>query len=127
MNTTSFGHSTVGSTSKEIQAIADNSEHLTSIVGRMVYLDTTVDNDLYRSIGTVTDIQTYNNAFNATYDAVIAKHVNDLPKSDDVRKFSFRIQATFRKTLPQMFGKNIVPRFLHLLQLYQKLNYSLKI
>lgn len=97
MNTTSFGHSTVGSTSKEIQAIADNSEHLTSIVGRMVYLDTTVDNDLYRSIGTVTDIQTYNNAFNATYDAVIAKHVNDLPKSDDVRKFSFRIQATFRK------------------------------
>jgi DNA helicase HerA-like ATPase len=91
-----FGLTTTDSTSKTIAVVAKSNEKLVSVVGRMVYMDAVVDGELYRSIGTITDIKTVNPGFNIQYEAVAAKNFNP-PQSADLRKLSFNIQATFRK------------------------------
>lgn len=96
MSNSAFGLTTTDSTSKTIAVVAKNNENLVSVVGRMVYMDATVDGDLYRSIGTITDIKTVNPGFTIQYEAIAAKNFNP-PPSADLRKLIFNIQATFRK------------------------------
>lgn len=62
----------------------------------MVYLDVAVENDLYRCLGTITDIRTVNSSFNAQMESVTLDHP-DLPTGKDLRKLEFNIQATFQK------------------------------
>lgn len=96
MSNNAFGLTTTDSTSKSISVIAVNNEQLVSVIGRMVYMDTVVDGDIYRSIGTITDIKTINPSFNVQYESVVAKNLNP-PQTADIRKLFFNIQATFRK------------------------------
>lgn len=91
-----FGYTTTDSTSKKINVIAVPNENLTSIVGKMVSLDIQVENDLYRCLGTITDIRTINSSFSPQVEMLSTKHP-DLPKSDDLRKLEFSIQATFQQ------------------------------
>lgn len=91
-----FGYTTTDSTSKKISVIAAPSENLVSIVGKMVSLDIQVEKDTYRCLGTITDIKTINSSFSPQVEMLSTKHP-DLPKSDDLRKLEFSIQATFQK------------------------------
>jgi len=93
-----FGLTSTGSTSKEINFIALDKELLTPIVGKMVYLDSEIGGDMYRSIGTVTDVTTENSLINSSYETIMSR-TQDISASisKDLRRSKFNIQATFRK------------------------------
>lgn len=92
-----FGLTSVDTTSKEMNFIALDDENLVPIVGKMVYLDTTIGGEHFRSIGTVTDVTTTNANFNSSYEVVMAKGIDMKTTSRDLRRSKFSIQATFRK------------------------------
>lgn len=93
----SFGYTTTDSTSKKISVIAIPDSTLTSIVGRMVYLDVPVENDMYRCLGTVTDIRTINIGLTPQLETLSSKHPQLSTTGTDLRKLEFAIQATFKK------------------------------
>jgi DNA helicase HerA-like ATPase len=93
----SFGITTSGSSIKDIIFIALDKDQLLAIVGRMVYMDFHVAGDLYRSIGTVTEMKTENSAFNSQYESIIARGNETKLATKDLRRSSFTIQATFKK------------------------------
>lgn len=98
-----YGYTTVPSTSRTVAFIAatpGEGQAPVSIVGKLVYFDVRVDNALYRSIGTVTNMTTYNTGLNSTYEGVIAERSASegaVPLfSSDLRKSEVAIQAVFR-------------------------------
>lgn len=111
-----FGHVTTESTSKTINVVASSKTKLveenkgipnspqkiialTAAVGKMVFLDIEVDNEVYRCLGTITDIKTHNLMMTAQMESVGAKETaGTLPKGDDFRKLTFSIQATFNRS-----------------------------
>lgn len=110
-----FGHVTTESTSKTINVVASSKTKLvgenqgipnspqktialTAAVGKMVYLDIEVDNEIFRCLGTVTDIKTHNLMMTSQMESVGAKETaGALPKGEDFRKLTFSIQATFNR------------------------------
>jgi hypothetical protein len=102
-----FGLTTVKSTSKTINFIATNSSELSPVVGKMVYLDFGVGGELYRSIGTVTDVTTENTMFSPGYESVMARTTDNFHHDgQDLRRSSFIIQATFRKNKEGFWEKH---------------------
>jgi hypothetical protein len=100
-----FGLTSVRSSSKEMNFIALDQENLAPIVGKMVYIDTVIGGEEYRSIGTVTDVVTENSTFNNSYEAIMAKGTDMKTTSRDLRRSSFTIQATFRKNQEGFWDK----------------------
>lgn len=92
-----FGLTTTDSTSKKIFVIAKKSEALTSIVGKMVFLDVNIENDVYRCLGTIIDVKTVNIGLNDKMESASSKGALLVSSSSDLRKLEFTIQATFRK------------------------------
>ena len=99
-----YGYTTVPSTSRTVAFIAatpGEGQAPVSIVGKLVYFDVRVDNQLYRSIGTVTNMTTYNTGLNSTYEGVIAERSASegaVPLfSADLRKSEVAIQAVFKR------------------------------
>lgn len=92
-----FGLTSTKSNSKEMSFLALSQDSLVPIVGRMVYIDTTIGGQLFRSIGTVTDITTENSMFNPSFESVMAKGQDLKQSGSDIRRSSFNIQATFKQ------------------------------
>lgn len=101
-----FGLTSTRSTSKEVSFIAIDKEQLTPIVGKMVYLDSEIGGDVYRSIGTVTDVTTENPTVNASFEAIMSRTQDFNVISKDLRRSSFSIQATFRKNKSGLWEKH---------------------
>jgi DNA helicase HerA-like ATPase len=93
-----FGYVSPQSTNKNINFLAaDQDQNLLSVVGKMVYFDTEVENRVYRAIGTVTEIMTQNPLFNPSFNSVVAKGKYTQEISKDLRTSSFITQAVFVK------------------------------
>lgn len=99
-----YGYTSVPSTSRRVSFIAAtprSGESATSIVGKLVYFDTTIDGVLHRSIGTVTDMNTLNTSLSGAYEGAIADHNSDEGSfpviASDLRKSEIVIQAVFRR------------------------------
>jgi hypothetical protein len=85
------------STSRYVNFVANKDEDLTPIVGRLVFFDQTVAGDVYRSIGTVSNISTENSDFNATYQNIVSSNPGYSKTNRDFRKTEFSIQAVFKQ------------------------------
>lgn len=97
MNEKAFGRVYTGSTNNSVQVLAYNDEDLTSIVGRMVFMDLTVDNKEYRSVGTISEIRTENNSLrDNAFSQLAARGDERVSTSGDIRYTKFNVQATFK-------------------------------
>ena len=93
-----FGYVTPQSTNQLINFIAaDQQDRLLSVVGKMMYFDTRVEDRIYRAIGTVTGIRTENNLFNPAINNLVAQGNYNSEISKDIRLSSFITQAVFVK------------------------------
>jgi len=90
-----FGLVSTQSSVSTINFIALEQDDLVSIIGKLVYFDTEVQGDTYRSLGTVSNIVTENSLFGNAYDTVISQGVDIQGASKDLRKSTFSIQAVF--------------------------------
>lgn len=97
MSLDAFGLVSPQSSVSRINFIALEKEELVSIIGKLVYFDTVVQGDVYRSIGTVSNIITENSLFGNAYDTVISQGLDLQGASKDLRKSSFSVQAVFVK------------------------------
>lgn len=93
-----FGQATTNSTNSQIKVLAYSDEDLAAIVGRMVYMDLTVDGNDYRSIGTISEIRTENRSLqDGALTSLTARGDSRVSLSTpDIRYTQFNIQATFR-------------------------------
>lgn len=93
-----FGYVAPQSTNQFINFIAaDQQDQLLSVVGKMMYFDTRIEERTYRAIGTVTDIRTENNLFNPAINSLVAQGNYNSEISKDIRLSSFITQAVFVK------------------------------
>lgn len=97
-----FGFIAPDSTNELINFIAratDKDEPLLSVVGKMLYFDTNIEGRVYRAVGTVTEMRTSNNSFNAAIKTVISKDEHQITTSAgrDLRESRFNIQAVFMR------------------------------
>lgn len=93
-----FGYVAPQSTNQFINFIAaDQQDQLLSVVGKMMYFDTRVEERTYRAIGTVTGIRTENNLFNPAINSLVAQGNYNSEISKDIRLSSFITQAVFVK------------------------------
>lgn len=93
-----FGYVAPQSTNQFINFIAaDQKDQLLSVVGKMMYFDTRIEDRTYRAIGTVTDIRTENNLFNPAINNLVAQGNYNSEISKDIRLSSFVTQAVFVK------------------------------
>lgn len=93
-----FGYVAPQSTNQFINFIAANQEdQLLSVVGKMMYFDTRIEERTYRAIGTVTGIRTENNLFNPAINNLVAQGNYNSEISKDIRLSSFITQAVFVK------------------------------
>jgi hypothetical protein len=93
-----FGYVAPESTNQYIKFIAaDQQDQLLSVVGKMMYFDTRIEERTYRAIGTVTDIRTENNLFNPAINSLVAQGNYNSEISKDIRLSAFLTQAVFVK------------------------------
>lgn len=95
-----FGYISSESTNQFIHIIAANQEKsLIGVVGKMLFFDTIIDDDIYRAIGTATSIITRNTLLTQRFSTIIAKgNSNSTQNQADTRELAFIIQAVFKKT-----------------------------
>lgn len=94
----SFGTVVSPSTSRTLKILATKDSAKLAIVGRMIYLDFTLDDGEYRALGTVADMITDNINDRNTHTAVITAAGGVMPSSADTRTATVNIQAVFRKS-----------------------------
>lgn len=93
-----FGYVAPESSNQFIKFIAaDQNKNLQSVVGKMMYFDTRVEERTYRAIGTVTGIRTENNIFSPQINSLVAQGNYNSEVSADIRLSSFITQAVFVK------------------------------
>ena len=93
-----FGYVAPQSTNQYINFIAaDQKDQLLSVVGKMLYFDTRIEDRTYRAIGTVTDIKTENSLFNPAINTLVAQGNYNGEIAKDIRLSSFVTQAVFVK------------------------------
>jgi DNA helicase HerA-like ATPase len=99
-----YGSTTVPSSARRVSFIAAKPREgrtITSIVGKLIYFDTVVDDETFRSIGTVTDMKTLNTSMNASMEGITAEFNEGGGGSyisPDLRKSEIMIQAVFKYT-----------------------------
>lgn len=94
-----FGVVTTPSSSKKIQVVALNSDNVPLAIGKLAYFDTKIAGDIYRSIGTIVDMETYNALANSdSMRIATASGSSNLNNSNDTRSSTILIQAVFVQT-----------------------------
>lgn len=92
-----FGMVVSPSTSRTLRILANSDSSGIPIVGRMIYLDFTLDDGDYRALGTVADMTTENMNDKNAHMAIIASKGKSMPNSANVRNATVNIQSVFRK------------------------------
>lgn len=93
-----FGTVVTPSTSRTLKILASKVSGDAAIVGRMIYLDFSLNDGDYRALGTVADIITDNMNDRNAHNAVMATVGAKLPGSADTRTATVNIQAVFKKS-----------------------------
>lgn len=96
MSNRGFGFVSTNSTSKHVNLIAFDKDFPDAVVGRLVYFDVQIGEDIYRSIGTVTTMLTENSLFSSGFEMASSRGLGAEVQSKDVRKSSIDIQAVFK-------------------------------
>lgn len=98
MTDSPFGYTSSGSTHRQVNLVASLGEsNALPAVGRMVYMDSEVDGTKYRSVGTITQMETSNdNLKDSSQQALMARSGGRYSTTADLRLTQFSIQATFR-------------------------------
>lgn len=101
--TKNYGSVMDGSTNRRIQFFATkdkNDPTLEAIIGKLVYIDLPLGEVIYRAIGTVTNMTTFNKR-QTDDNHLYAQSINSIPntsnKNEDLRKSEFIIQSVFYK------------------------------
>jgi len=93
-----FAFTTSNSTSKTINLVTFDKENPDAAVGKLIYFDVKINNEIYRSIGTVSKMLTENTLFSQGFEKVASRGLGaDAVQSTDVRKSTIIIQAVFKK------------------------------
>lgn len=96
-NKNSFGVTSSPSTSRNIKIVAlVGNGNVLPVIGKLAYFDSIFDNEKYRAIGTISDIET-NNALASQGSMMIAtaKGSSNLHNSTDIRTTQLSVQAVF--------------------------------
>lgn len=101
-----YGIVSAHSSSRTINFIAKQQETPLPIVGRLVYFDTQVSGETYRSIGTVANMMTENTQFNLQYEGMIARTPDVKSTFPDLRKSEVSIQAVFKRSGDGVWGQH---------------------
>jgi DNA helicase HerA-like ATPase len=96
MSNKGFGFVSTSSTSKHVNLIAFDKDFPDAVVGRLVYFDVQIGEEIYRSIGTVTTMLTENSLFSSGFEMASSRGLGAEVQSKDVRKSSIDIQAVFK-------------------------------
>lgn len=98
--TAPFGFISSPSTATLVKVAAFLGASSTPVVGRMVYFDQRLDDGmLYRAIGTVTDVSTFNKTFDdALVLSAMARTSQSSLKGTDLKTLTLKIQAVYRAT-----------------------------
>jgi hypothetical protein len=93
-----YGIVSAHSSSRTVNFLAVQKESPLPIVGRLVYFDVKVGDEVYRSVGTVSNIFTENQQYTTQYESMIARKADTKNNiSSDLRKSEVSIQAVFKK------------------------------
>ena len=98
MTDNEYGRVSAHSSARNVNFLAIGKDSPEPIVGKLVYFDMAVGDDIYRSVGTVTGIVTENTQFTAAYETMLSKTSNPKALGRDLRKTDFAIQAVFKKS-----------------------------
>lgn len=101
-----YGIVSAHSSSRTVNFIAKQQETPLPIVGRLVYFDTQVSGETYRSIGTVANMMTENTQFNLQYEGMIARTPDVKSTFPDLRKSEVSIQAVFKRSGDGVWGQH---------------------
>ena len=97
-NNTAFAFTTSSSTSKTVNIVTFDKEQPDAAVGKLIYFDTIINNEKYRSLGTVATMLTENSLFSQGFEKVASRGLGaDSVQSTDVRKSTIIIQAVFKE------------------------------
>lgn len=98
MENTAFAFTTSNSTSKTINIVTFDKDQPDAAVGKLIYFDTVINGEQYRSLGTVATMLTENSLFSQGFEKVASRGLgSDAVQSTDVRKSTIIIQAVFRQ------------------------------
>lgn len=93
-----FAFTTSNSTSKTVNLVTFDKESPDAAVGKLIFFDVTINNNVYRSIGTVSKMTTENSLFSQGFEKVASRGLgSDSVQSTDVRKSTIIIQAVFKQ------------------------------
>lgn len=92
-----FGMVVSPSTSRTLRILANSDASGIPIVGRMIYLDFTLDDGEYRALGTVADMTTENMNDKNAHMSIVAAKGTSMPKTANIRNATVNIQSVFRK------------------------------
>lgn len=92
-----FGMTYTPSTSKNIKILAlVNDGHVGSVIGKLAFFDSLFDGEVYRAIGTISDVETTNQlASSGPMQLAMAKGGTNLNNSSDLRTTQLSVQAVF--------------------------------
>lgn len=97
-NTNAFGFVATPSSASLVKVLAKSTSEKTPVVGRMVHLDSEMEDGIYRAIGTVGNITTENNMMNdpITLSSMVRDVIGNL-QGIDLRSAHINVQSVYRR------------------------------